>query len=310
MGWWSECPSHNSAHQTPMQPPLLSAQDLELLRFQAKNLFSHRTTGSSALSGEQRSLQRGMGMELEELRAYQLGDDVRHIAWRASARSNLPVSKVFRAERQQRLLLLVEQHPGMFFATRGELKAACAARATALLTFAALHQRAEVGGLVREQQIHHFGYSNRLDNGLALIGSVCSTSEPQPLTTSTSELLTQARRLSQRGDSVFIISDLSHWDDSHSAALLQLSESRQLTALQIIDRGEQILPDVGKLRLRSPYSGEEVTIDSSNATLRQQYAAAMEQRQQQIERLLQRSSVRHLRLHSDDDIFKTLAAAL
>lgn len=290
--------------------PLLAAQDLELLRFQARNLFSQRATGSSALTGEQRALQRGMGMELEELRAYQLGDDVRHIAWRASARSNLPVTKVFRAERQQRVLLLLDQHPGMGFATQGELKAACAARVAALLTFAVLAQQGEVGGVVAQQQLHHFGYSNRLDQCLALIGAACTAPAPQTRTISIAELLTQALRISGRGDTVFIISDFSRWDASLTALLLQLSETRQLTAIQIIDRGEQTLPALGKLRLRSPYSGEEAIIDSSDATLRHHYAAAMAQQQQQIQTLLQRCGVRHLRLHSDDEIFKTLAASL
>lgn len=295
------------------QESLLTPRDLERLRLQAQGLFTGRASGSSALSGELRSLQRGMGMELEELRAYQTGDDVRHIAWRASARSQLPVTKVFRAERQQRLLLLVEQHPGMFFATRGELKATCSARVTALLSFAALHQRAEVGGVVRQGQLHHFGYSSRLDNAMALLGSVSAASplghQAQPAT-SAAELLTQAQRLSRRGDTLFIISDFSHWDESLTTPLLQLSESRHLTALQIIDRGEQSLPPLGKLRLRSPYSGEEVIIDSGNATLRQRYEAAMAQHQQGVAALLQRCGVHHLQLFNDEDPFTTLALSL
>ncbi len=306
-----------------MQPPsLLTSQDLELLRFQAQSLLKGCANGSSPLSGEQRSLYRGLGMELDELRTYQQGDDVRHIAWRASARSNLPITKVFRAERQQRVLLLVDQHPGMGFATQGELKATCAARVTALLTFALLAQQGEVGGVVAQQQLHHFGYSNRLDQGLALIGAACATPATpvtpvtpvtpaqQHNTISITEFLTQAQRLSGRGDSIFIISDFSHWHESITAALLQLSETRQLTAIQIIDRGEQTLPAIGKLRLRSPYSGDEVIIDSNNAVLRQQYAAVMQEKQQQTESLLQRCGVRHLQLHTDDDIFKTLAALL
>ena len=291
------------------QPSLLTTHDLELLRLQAQSLLQGRTSGSSPLSGEHRSLYRGTGMELDELRVYQQGDDVRHIAWRASARSNLPITKVFRAERQQRVLLLVDQHPGMNFATQGELKAVVAARATALLTFAVLAQQGEVGGVVAQQQLHHFGYSNRLDHGLALIGAACNT-PPQTNNTTVTELLKQTQRISGRGDSVFIIGDFSRWNESLTAPLMQLSEWRQLSAIQIIDRGEQTLPAIGKLRLRSPYSGAEVIIDSNNSTLRQQYAAAMQQRQQQIESLLQRCGVKHIQLHTDDDIYKRLAAAL
>lgn len=293
-----------------MPPPsLLTSEDLELLRFQAHGLLDGRISGNSPLSGEQRSRYRGMGMELEELRAYQQGDDVRHIAWRTSARSHLPITKVFRTERQQRALLLVEQHPGMFFATTGRLKATCAAHATALLTFALLTERGEVGAVVAHQQLRHFGYSSGLDQGLALIGSAAGAGQ-SATSTPASTLLTEAQRLCGRGDTLFIISDFSRWDDSLTAPLLQLGEQRQLHAIQIIDRGEQNLPAIGKLRLRSPYSGKTAIIDSNNPVLRQQYSAAMAAQQQQIESLLQRCGVHHTRLHTDDDIFLTLVRSL
>ena len=162
---------------------LLSNHDLEQLRLQAAALLRRPLLpGSSNLSGEQASLQRGMGMELEDLRPYQVGDDVRHIAWRTTARSSHPITKVFRAERLQRILLIIEQHPGMGFATRGELKATQAAKTAALIAFAGLHQRAEVGALVcgqtKDQAIAHFPYSNQLDATLTIIGS----SAPPPRT--------------------------------------------------------------------------------------------------------------------------------
>lgn len=288
---------------------LLTAQDLELLRLQARQLDFGRLSGSSTVHGEQRSPQRGMGMELEELRSYQLGDDVRHIAWRASARSNMPVTKVFRAERQQRILLLIEQHGGMLFATEGELKATCAARLTALLAFAAQQQRAEVGAVIMGEEPHHFGYSSRLDQILALIGAVAATPAPQSRP-APAGVLAQGQRLSRRDDTLFIISDFSHWDDALAPALQQLGESRQVTALQIIDRGEQQLPAIGRMRLRSPYSGAEVVIDSGNAALRQRYENAMSEKQQQLTALLQRCGVRHLRLHTDDALHLRLAEAL
>jgi len=289
---------------------LLSARELELLRFQAQRLPQYRAHGTSQLSGAQRSLQRGAGMELEDLRPYQIGDDVRHIAWRATARSGRPISKVFRAERRQRILLLIEQQPGMAFATRGELKAAVACRATALISFAALRQGAEVGAMLVGKENQFFQASTQLDQTLAMIGQVNhhpghDYTPAEPVNT-----IKQLQQLAQRHDTIYLLSDFHNWTDELTTPLAQLAEWHNLQALQIIDRGEQTLTAVGKLRIRSPFDGSECVIDTDNAQLRQEYAASMAARQQQLEQLLRRSGVQHHPLYTDADIMAPLAQAL
>ena len=292
---------------------LLSNHDLEQLRLQAAALLRRPLPGSSNLSGEQASLQRGMGMELEDLRPYQVGDDVRHIAWRTTARSSRPITKVFRAERLQRILLIIEQHPGMGFATRGELKATQAAKTAALIAFAGLHQRAEVGALVcgqtSDQTIAHFPYSNQLDATLTIIGSSAHPPEQHSDIVAAQALL-QAQRISRRGDTIFIISDFGHWHSELASQLRALTETRPVHALQIIDDGERRLTDVGRLRLRSPFDGSETIIDTGNAELRKQYAMAMTQKQQQLQQLFQLSHVAHHTLRTDADAPTRLAAIL
>lgn len=289
---------------------LLSARDLELLRFQAGRFGSLRARGSSPLGGPQTSWQRGAGLELEDLRPYQLGDDVRHIAWRASARSGRPISKVFRAERRQRILVLVEQHPGMAFATRGELKAAVAARACALIGFAARRQGAGIGGMVVGRRTEFFPPGAQLDRILVLIGAANRAPGHDypgvdPLTS-----LTQLRQLARRQDTVYLISDFQHWTDALLATLKQLAEHHPLYALQVIDEGEQTLTPVGRLRIRSPFDGRERVIDTDDPALRRQYAAAMQEKQAQLDRLLRRCGAHHQRLYTDRDILPSMAQAL
>jgi uncharacterized protein (DUF58 family) len=289
---------------------LLSERDLELLRFQAQQLNRLRASATSPVSGAQISRQRGAGLELEDLRPYQFGDDVRHIAWRATARSGRPISKVFRAERRQRILLLVEQHPGMAFATRGELKATVACRAVALLGFAAQRQGAEVGAVVINDETHFFTPGPRLEQTLRLIGSVNRMPIRQTNTETPRATLEKLQRLAQRDDAIYFISDFHHWDESLLPLLQQLSEHHTLHALQIIDAGEQQLSAVGKLRIRSPFDGSEVIIDTDNEQLRQQYAAAMQAKQAQLEQLFIRSGVQHLRLYTDAELLTPIAQAL
>jgi len=343
---------------------LLNAHELELLRFQAQRLPGYRAHGTSQLSGAQLSLQRGAGLELEDLRPYQFGDDVRHIAWRTSARSGRPISKVFRAERRQRILLLVEQHPGMGFATRGELKATVASRTTALISFAALRQGAEIGGMLVGQKTRFFQPASQLDQTLLMIGAVNRLPRRQPyfngpqlnppsckegvrgwwsnkigqsiskrlnvfaspppspllqgggvthqscLPIDPANSIKQLQMLAQRHDTIYLISDFQHWSEEPHTPLAQLAEWHNLHALQIIDQGEQQLTAVGKLRIRSPFDGSELIIDTDNAQLRRQYATSMAAKQAQLEQLFRRSGVKHHHLYTDADILNPLAQAL
>lgn len=289
---------------------LLSAHELELLRFQAQRLPGYRTHGTSQLSGAQLSLQRGAGLELEDLRPYQFGDDVRHIAWRTSARSGRPISKVFRAERRQRILLLIEQHPGMGFASRGELKATVASRTTALICFAALRQGAEIGGMLVGQQNRFFQPASQLDQALLLIGQANHHPGHDYTVADPANSIKQLQMLAQRHDTIYLISDFQHWPEALHTPLAQLAEWHNLHALQIIDQGEQTLTPVGKLRIRSPFDGSELIIDTDNAQLRQQYATSMTAKQLQLEQLFHRSAVQHHRLYTDADILSPLAQAL
>lgn len=289
---------------------LLSAHELELLRFQAQHLAQYRARGSSPVSGAQVSQQRGAGMELEDLRPYQIGDDIRHLAWRATARSGHPISKVFRAEKRQRILLFVEQHPGMGFATRGELKATVASRTTALICFAALRQGAEIGGMIIGHQTKHFLPATRLNQVLPLIGTANMNPGHNYTATEPSNSLKQLQHLAQQHDTIYLISDFQHWSDANKMPLTQLTERHTLHALQIIDAGEQTLTAVGKLRIRSPFDGRELIIDTDNAQLRQQYATQMSDKQTQLEQLFRHSGVQHYQLTTDSDILPTLAQAL
>ncbi len=289
---------------------LLSASELELLRFQAQRLPGYHAHGTSQLSGAQLSLQRGAGLELEDLRPYQIGDDVRHIAWRTTARSGRPISKVFRAERRQRILLLVEQHPGMAFATRGELKATVASRASALICFAALRQGAEIGGILTSQKNRFFQPATRLDQTLAMIGQINHHPGHNYHPANPAQAIKQLQQLAQRHDTIYLISDFQHWSRELQPALTQLAEWHNLNALQIIDQGEQQLTAVGKLRIRSPFDGSELVIDTDNPQLRQQYATSMADKQNQLQQLFRHSGVQHHHLYTDADIIAPLAQAL
>ncbi len=290
-------------------PPLIAPQVLEQLQAQIRALGSRRNKRSlSAPNGSQHSVYRGAGMELQDLRGYEFGDDVRHIAWRSSARTNRPMVKVFHAEKQARHLIYVEQHDSMYFATAGELKAATAVRIAALLSFNGLFKQAEIGGITWGQSEQLFPFSHRLDQVLALLRSINSSTPPQHRS-QPQVFIEQLHRLATQQCDIYLISDFNHWQEHDFQALQPLAERHRLWAIQIADQGEQSLADWGKLKINLP-GGEQRLIDTSLPSLRQRYNEAMRTKQTVLEQMLKQAQAIHHICYTHQDALQTVEPLL
>lgn len=125
---------------------------LTRLRRYGDHLNLHRYRVSSRLSGNYLSRLHGRGMEFDEVRAYQFGDDPRSIDWQVTARTGKPHTKVFREERERPIWFLIDYSPAMFFATRGALKAVLASEYAALLAWSAVEHGDRMGGMILDGQ--------------------------------------------------------------------------------------------------------------------------------------------------------------
>ncbi|MCP5197078.1 MAG: DUF58 domain-containing protein [Gammaproteobacteria bacterium] len=159
--WSSFVASHStrsrSLPSTPTCVPGLTISIDELLRLrdQAAGFgFSSPRQARSIQAGGHLSPYRGRGMEFEEVRAYQPGDDIRHMDWRVTARTGRPHTKLFREERERPVLFLVDLGPSMAFGVRVALKSVVAARAAALLAWAARDNGDRMGGVVSAGERH------------------------------------------------------------------------------------------------------------------------------------------------------------
>jgi uncharacterized protein (DUF58 family) len=287
--------------------PLLTIAELEnlqrqTLQFQARR----RRTVASRYAGPVLSLFRGRGMELEDLRAYQAGDDVRHMEWRATARSGRPITKVFREERQRLVYIVIDRGPTMAFGTRREIKAATAARAAALLAFSAVARQERVAGLVLNGDGEQsFPATRALGGALRLLRAVIA---PVAMTPSAGFELSSLERLdraAERGSSIYLISDFHHFDQGQQAVLRHLADRCEITAIHIVDPAEEQLSSVGRTRFRSP-SGQLYVVDTDDARLRERYAAVMAERNAALQRSLLGAGVNVVRIHSHDDILNRL----
>ena len=287
--------------------PLLSITELENLQRQTLQFqMRQRRLVASRYAGPVVSVFRGRGMELEDLRVYQPGDDVRHMEWRATARSGRPITKVFREERQRLVYIVVDRGPTMAFGTRHEIKAATAARVAALLAFSTVARQERIAGLVLNSDGEQdFPATRTLDGALNFLRVVIA-----PLTASTSQRfdLISLERLehgTERGSSIYLISDFQHLDERHQTVLRHLAEHRDISAVHIVDPAEEQLSAVGRTRFRAP-DGKLYVVDTDDPHLRDRYAAEMAKHHADLQRLLLSAGVNVIRIHTQEDVASRL----
>ena len=287
-------PAH---HHAPPRAPLLArgvhctVQELTLLRAVASSIdlasprSASRATGSGAPSR-----QRGRGLEFEEVRAYSPGDDVRSIDWRVSARTGRAHTRLFRAERERPVYILLDQRHPMFFGTRGSMKSVQAAYAGALLAWAALTGGDRVGGIVLAQSGQQETRPRRSRRTvLELLRMICESNAllgPANASTGAQEstlgdALASLRRLSRPGSLLLLLSDFHDWDEACSVQLRLLSRHCEVHGLEVHDPMERSLPPAGMAMFSD--GRLQLLTDTSSASLRSAYAQASALRLAQLE---------------------------
>ena len=259
--------------------PLLSNSDiLELLHRVQANKKSIASKHHSAFRqiGEMRSIFHGQGMDYEESRPYQPGDDPRYMNWQLTARTGQQFLKVFREERQPGIFIVVDRRNSMRFGTKKRLKITQAARIAAIQAFSAQQNNFSVGGVILENSLQWFKEN---DNKQAIFDFIHHAARPAfPAfdnidieESKLSDVLKILNEILTLGSTVYIISDFHDIAEENQAALLQLSASHQINAIQISDPAEIHLPDAGTLKLREINSNKHININSSEKDTNNSY---------------------------------------
>ena len=227
--------------------------DLLALRFAARQInITSRRRALSQLAGSNRASFRGRGIDFDEVRSYQPGDDIRAIDWRVTARTGSAHTKLFHEERERPVLVAVDQRPGMFFGSHSCFKSVLAAQLAALVAWSALDAGERVGGLVFGADGHRDLRPRRSRRSvLGLLATVCDYNaalrDPAAPAPAASDLLAKLRRIARPGSSVFLISDLSGLlDDNGREHLSRLGRHTELTLLHTTDPLEESLPPPGR----------------------------------------------------------------
>jgi len=260
---------------------------------------------------------RGRGMEFDESRPYQPGDDPRNIDWRVTARSTEAYTKLFREERERPVLVVVDLRSNMHFATQGSFKSVVASRAAALISWAAHHRGDRLGGLIFGDSTHRelkpkLGRQSALRYVHELVNhpdwhddeTANDADDEPPLT----QAMAALRRVARPGSLVVVISDFVGLSRTAQAYLSGVARHNEVLAIFVSDPLEHDLPPPGRYRLVSHDS--ELAIDTFARNARKDYEQAFEERKHNLEKFCRRYGIHLLTLSTEDDPVESLQNAL
>lgn len=326
----------------------INTQDLIGLRRRVERLrLTAREPSRSVLAGSHGSRFRGRGMDYQESRHYQPGDDIRNMDWRITARAGRPHVKVYEEERERPVIVLVDLSPSMFFGTRGAFKSVTAARLAALIAWAAIARGDRIGALL-------FGWSSqrtptstipglvngghrelqpaggrraavRLIRDLALAGGAqAGTSVPGerngvargaeaglaggPISGGLSAGLARLRRVARPGSLVFVISDFYSMDADTQRHLGHLRRHSEIVACQVSDALELAPPPPGSYGIGD--GRRTGVLDTRPAVARARYADYFARHHAAVAAMTEARGIPLIRLSPEDDPAARLAEGL
>lgn len=255
-----------------LQQPLLNNDEILdlLMRVQNnKKARPHKHDISFRKIGDVRSVFRGNGMDYEESRQYQPGDDPRYMNWQLSARTGQHYMKVFREERQPGIFILVDRRHSMRFGSKQRLKITQAVRAAAIAAFTAQEKNFSIGGVIIDEDLEWFHENQNKQAVFDFIHQAARPALPafdqgKNKEPDIKDVLRLMNEILTTGSKVYLISDFHDLDEESQSTLLQLSSLHEVHAIQISDKAEVELPHAGDVSLKIAASNKTYKINSNS----------------------------------------------
>ena len=284
------------------------------LRHQAHTLglASHHLVNTT-FSGLYASVFRGQGLNFEEVREYREGDDIRNMDWKVTARTNEPHLKVYREERERNVVLCVDHGPPMFFGTRGTFKSVQAARAAALLGWAANSVNDRVGGMLfgdADRGLVHFQPTKDRRAVWRLLHEMANPERRAQHGVDCIDLvLKRAGRGSGTGSLIFVIGDFNRDLQGLDKTLGQVCQKHSVVLVPVDDPADREIPRLGRALFRDA-AGQMVAIDTDDPEGRRTFTQRWEARRASLLMLANRLGVAVIPVPTAADVHHTLMAGL
>lgn len=279
----------------------------ELLKKVRRIEIKTRGLSNNIFAGEYHSAFKGRGMTFSEVREYQYGDDIRDIDWNVTARHNRPYVKVYEEERELTVMLLIDVSGSRLFGALGEEKKEKIAEIAATIAFSAIHNNDKVGVIFFSDQIEKFIPPKKGRKHILAIISLLLDFQPQSRGTDISVALSYLTDALKKRCTTVLISDFIDEHD-YSKALSIASSKHDLIAVQVYDKRDAQLPDVGLMRIADLETGMSKWIDTSLSVTRNSFKKWWYTRQQFMYEILRKNGVDLATVTTDEDFVKALIA--
>ncbi len=286
----------------------------ELLQKVRKIEIKTRGLSKNIFAGEYHSQFKGRGMTFSEVREYQPGDDVRSIDWNVTARLNKPYIKVFEEEREMTVMLLVDVSGSRNFGTQSQMKRDMMAEVAATLAFSTIENNDKVGVIFFSDKIEKYIPAKKGKKHVLHIIRELIDFQPEANGTDIAGALQYFSNAQKRRCTAFLISDFIYGTkdegqrtkDSLQKPLLIAANRHDISAIQIYDRRDAELPNVGLLKIKDAETGERIWIDTAVASTRTAYAERWNKQQEDLANVFTRTGTRNVSVRTDEDYVKAL----
>ena len=279
----------------------------ELLSKVRKIEIKTRGLSHNIFAGEYHSAFKGRGMMFSEVREYQYGDDIRDIDWNVTARQNHPYVKVYEEERELTVMLLVDMSGSGIFGAVGEEKREMIAEIAATLAFSASQNNDKIGAIFFTDRIEKFIPPGKGKKQILLIIRELLDFVPQSSRTDLSAAMKYFNNAQKKRCTAFLISDFI--DDSDYSQPLQIARNKHdVMAIQVYDKRDAQMPDVGLVRFNDLESGSSVWVDTSSKSTRRTFDKWWYERQQTMAETLHKAHVDFVSVATDENYAKSLMA--
>ena len=277
----------------------------ELLQRVRKIEIKARRLSRNIFAGEYHSQFKGRGMAFSEVREYQPGDDVRSIDWNVTARLNKPYVKVFEEERELTVMLLVDVSGSRHFGTLSQMKRDMMAEVAATLAFSTIANNDKVGVIFFSDKIEKFIPAKKGKTHVLHIIRELLSLEPTSRGTNVAQALQYFTNAQKRHCTAFLISDFIGSGDMYQPLMIA-SNRHEVNAIQIYDRREAEMPNMGLVQFHDAETGNNLWVDTAIRSVREAYANAWRTNQDTIQQLFTRTGVKKVSVRTDEDYVKAL----
>jgi uncharacterized protein (DUF58 family) len=279
--------------------PHLFLRMKELIRKLQKYEIMIRKAINTQMQGDYHSVFKGTGLEFDDVRAYQYGDDVRSIDWNVSAKGHGTFVKTYKEEKEQSVFLILDVSASQSIGSAGCQKIDIGKEICGILSLAAARLSSQIGMVcISDQREKYIRPGKGTEHAYTLIKSIFGLA-PKSAKTNLSAGIKMALNIIKRRSIILLISDFI--DLNYEKELTMLARNHDLIVIQLIDRREKDFPNLGIIPLLDKETGKTVWINTSSKSFRLNYLSSYAENQEKLARLCRKNKADFLPIFTDKD---------